>query len=61
LLVIRFVLQSYGTLSPRREKAADDFEKIMQVLKDELDNEGLRLDMVFADRDSGGVAKSTAP
>ncbi len=33
------------------KKVAEDFKKVIQVLKEELGNEGLRLVMVFADRE----------
>lgn len=33
------------------KKIAEDFKKVMQVLMEELGNEGLRLVMVFADRE----------
>lgn len=33
------------------KKVAEDFKKVMQVLKEELGNEGLKLIMVFADRE----------
>jgi len=33
------------------KKIAEDFKKVMQVLMEELDSEGLRLVMVFADRE----------
>ncbi|BDB99902.1 hypothetical protein SACC_29190 [Saccharolobus caldissimus] len=33
------------------KKIAEDFKKVMQVLKEELDKEGLKLVMVFADRE----------